>query len=744
MSSAYYELYLKGVLDLVGTMVVKSEVSAQAINNRLRAMLYTVDDLAPATWKYYLNLAGKYHHSDTPMTVKSLDTREEIPFTVEALDIHRTTKREYTYRSRYYNELVERYPNQVELILGILNPVDMSTAIAADDHTILYYDTSLVESNEIDLIPRLQTWIYALYNRWNVPDYNVTESLFPAGQLAMMFAFMPKQILNIRLDNCKTDKAHSFHIRQYLTSFGRLDPYFDYMSRKLQLFLYRNIRYLNLNAGKQETFETLTEKVLTDRYFPLAEYTLRHNSETQSEDLYPSVQLRRQSLNGLSSALGADIKTVSQVLDLEQSLARRNSDVQSEATLEITQAMKNSLSSELKTKVLESNVLDKTDAEPFTLSEVTFNHWIYLASIGRYNSVFTVTSPSTGEDLYLTAKEMFILWLYAYNKARGVRMEVVPNITANRVKRIPGPTIEELRGIVNERYVDDRYLKIALSDQPAITSYVSVDAFKELCVKLHRASLRHRDLTVYQDHYLTRGQLEQMTDRFYMDYRCNLADEIPYDDWLAARALNLEAMSESELDLLASSVYSQATGQDLTAAKSLQDIHTAHLRLMSQLSSYSIQFIQQINTSALKIEDWVYVRMGDQESKGFDGARVLVPISTTQDMTARGKPAYFPDRATIGMVDQVLYTRDQLYRDIRLNTELLAAGNGYVKERLAVIENRILETAPIDLATVVPNDTPVGYSPIEYQDISDMFETTTSALHAALTTREQGILLART
>lgn len=744
MSSAYYELYLKGVLDLVGTMVVKSEVSAAAINDWLKANLYTVDEDHPTTWKYYLHLAGKYHHTDIQMTIKSLDTQEEIPFTVATMAEHRNTRREYTYRSRYYNELVGRFPEQEELILGILNPVDINQAIAAKDHTILYYDKTLVETNEIALIPQLQNWITAFYTRWNVPDYALVESLYPAAQTAILFGLMPKQIINLRLAACKTDNAHSFHIRQYLTSFGRLDPYVDYLNTKQRLFFYRNIRNINLNAGKTETFELLTERVLTDRRFPLAEYSIRHNSENQIEDLYPTVELRRTSINGLSSALGANVKTVDEVLELEGGLARANEETRLEAATVIPQLMKNSLSSKLQTKVLESNVLDSTDSEAFTLTDVIFNQWLFFGSTGRYNTVFNVTNPNTGEDLFLSTKEMFILWLYVYNKARDTRLDIIPNIVAKRVLRTPLPTVAELRGIVEKRYVPDEFIFAAVAAQPVVTSYISVDAFKEVCTSIHRASLTLRDLATYQPHYLTRGQVEQMTDRFYMDYEVNLGDESPYDEWLTARSLNLELLSPSELDILATTVYATATGQSIVTTKSLQDIHRAHVRLMGQLSSYSIQFIQQINTSSLKVEDWTYIRPGDRDSLAKEYIRVKLKPNGVVDLTARAKPGRFTTEAKLDLFKGELVPKAYAYRDVRLETVLHSAGAVGIKRRLPVIGTTILDPEVVDLSTVTPNEVPLAYTPITPITIQSMFETMVTDEYRPLTQWERNILLTRT
>lgn len=652
MSSAYYEIYLKGVFDLASTLVIKSEDSANAINAWLSAQQrliadpvlaakFAVDTKEPRTWKYYMNLAGQYHPTDAMMTITSLDTQETIDFTVENLKEHRATKREFTYRSRYYEELYSRYPDQERLILGILNPIDIDQAIEADDHTILYYDKTLVEDNEITFIPMLQAWINAFFVTWNVQDYRLTDSLFVSGQWGVLFAHLPKAILNIRLANAKTDYAHSFHIKQYLTSFGRLDPYLDYLNQKQKLFFYRNIKYINLNPGKIDTFDWLTQKVLTDRRFPLAEYDIRHNNTPQPDQIYPDIEMRRTSINGLSAALGADVRSVPDVLEMESDLARANAEVETEASINIPLAMRNSRASVLQTKVLESNVLDKTDAEPFTLSEVLMSHWLYFSNVGRYTAVLSINNPGTGEMMRLTAKDAFTLYLYVYNKARGIELLQVPYLDAQRVRRVPMPTAAELRGIVDSTYVPEYFIQAALANQPDIRNYISVDAFKEICQDIHTAMLRHNDLAVYQQHLVTRGQVKQMTDRFYMNYGIDIEQGQDYESWFAERSLQIENLSELELDLLAADIYTAATGQDITTTKSLAEVHAAHLKLMGKLSSYSIQFIQQINSGSLKIVDRPYLRMGDRSVKGDHLLRIRKHFPTVRSLKAHGQERFF-------------------------------------------------------------------------------------------------------
>lgn len=54
--------------------IVFSPIATQENNNLLNAGV-AVDETDPVTWKYYLNLSGQYHSTDTVMVIQSLDAR---------------------------------------------------------------------------------------------------------------------------------------------------------------------------------------------------------------------------------------------------------------------------------------------------------------------------------------------------------------------------------------------------------------------------------------------------------------------------------------------------------------------------------------------------------------------------------------------------------------------------------------------------------------------------------------------
>ena len=635
MSKAQYGIYLGKVLSLAKTVVVKSQATADAINRELSDVGVMVNSADPVSWKYYLNLNGQYHSTDRPMTITSLDTLQTIQFTKQNLLIHRATAREYVFGTRYYNDLVERFPSQEMLIRGILNPVDIPTAIAAVDGEILFFDQTLVEDNETNLIPQLAEWCKGFMVRWNVRAYATTDDLYAAAQLAVLFMQIPLIVLNLRLANCHTQYAHTYHIREFLASNGRLDVYVDNLTKKQQLWLYRNIRYLHRNAGKRENFELLLQHILTERGLPLAEWNMRHNLRDQLDEIYPDVEFVRKPLNFGFSSAGTDTRDIEQMLFEERGVAVGNERVEEAAIGEIRVQMENSLNNRLSTKVLESSVLDLTDSSFFTLSDCLLNHWLFTAATDRYQAVIVVDNPKTGGTFTFNMKDAFIVFLYAYNRSIGYTLDEIPKLEAINVRRVPTPDRTELEGIIDAALVSQAQVDEALADLPIVGTFISTAAFHDTCIAIHNSQLHHRLMYTSCEHFVQRGQVEQMVGRLYCDYPCDLAPGEAYNDWFTSRGLDIWSFSNLECELLAKSILDNATGVDLVVAQSLKDMQGAMLRLMAQLSSYSIQFLQSINSETIKVVDWPVIRPGDIDAKISDLVNVDAIDTQVQDLDAR-------------------------------------------------------------------------------------------------------------
>jgi hypothetical protein len=697
----------------------------------------------PASWKYYRNLAGLYHTADTMMTVTSLDTREIIDFTIENLKVHRATRREYKFGSDYYKALLKRYPDQSILIGGIIGPIDTATAIASKDHNILSYDTALVESNEQQLIPSIQRYIDLMFVRWHNADYNLFEPFYYTMMLAGLAGQLVPEILNLRKLATKTDQAHSYHIRQYLMSFSPVGREFDFLTQKQKLYLYRNIRYLNLNIGRQEILDELTQKILTDRGFSLAKYMIEHNYGKMPIDaLDPEIRLNRITVNGIEPAFGSNSKTVAEMLDMELPLARDNPLHWEEALADTTWKMTNSLWNKLPTKVLESNVVDLTDAEPFTLTEVLLNHWIYLSHFNYFKSVITFTNPANGDKYNLSVKDAFIFYLYAYNASNAIKLKKVPTISANRVRRIPPATWNELRGMADKKKVPDYYVDKIIDDQVPIIPYISTEAFREACVDIHKIMLAHREMRFYNGDYIAEGQLHTIIDRCYMDIRIDLGENAYYQDWLDEKGIDTSAMGRLEYSLIAAEIFKTATGGDLGNQTTTRQVHAAMIRIMRTLSPYSVQFIAQINDSPIKIIDGKFPTLTIPHMKSYSHIDVELVIPVIQDMNAREHTYHHVPVPVPLMGVRITEEKARMFVPVEALIKVKATTTKYMPTEIAAPKVFLRDPEVVDISTL-EWDGVVGYEAIPPKDLSEMFTDNQLSGYEQLTeSRRQSLLRA--
>lgn len=614
MNSNYYKIYLDKVMQLAHTLVIKSQASVEGLNQFTKDYYGrdTVDPVDPTTWKYYMNICGEYHFTDKTMHVISMDTVEEIVFSKENLQIHRATAREYSFGSRKYKELVARYPNQEILVRGILYPSNKQQAIAAKDGTILTYAKNLVESNEYSLIPNLQKWIDGYQVRWVNSQYAISDELYSAVSHGIMYLNLVPAILTLRRAACKTSEAHSFHVNQYLGSHGIQDVQLQQLTKKQSLFLYRNIAYIRRNSGQQNIFEWLTENLLTERGVPLAEFTIRHDLSGQPEDLYPDIKFRKKQLN-----LGYDISpvqtfTVDELLDKSIKAARDNDKYYQDHRTEIREMSENSLSNVVLTKALDSSMIDYSNSTPYTMEATLLSHWVRLAELGYYKPYVAITNPQTGERVPLSVKDAYVFMWYALSRSVNIEPVEIPAFPAVRVSIVPAPSVDTLMSVVDSKYVSRAFAQEMKDLMPEIVPVFSTEAFYNQCVEINTAENLQRLYIAKEEHHTSRAMKENLVCRLYSDNMCVLEPAgTLYAGWLSDRNLNLENFKRDDYAKLCVEITKEATGLSLVTTNSVKALQAAMIRLMVQLSSYSVQYLTYINNVDIKLTDWTAVRVGD-------------------------------------------------------------------------------------------------------------------------------------
>lgn len=641
MSSASYELYRKSVFTIAKTLVVKHSEAAAIMNTFLIAKGYYVDANNPSSWKYYLNLAGQYHESDLDeinainkgvsdymqIKVASNTGPVSVDFTQSLIDPITGDvglANEYVYDSFYYRQLLETYPNHETLILGILNPIPLNISTAAEDGDILYIagyfrntvtdalgtrtiflkrdevgldDLGLIEEQEYSLIARLESWIKACLTRWHNKDYTLIDDVYFAAMLGVLYLNIPKQIMNIRLQNCNTNEAHSFHIRQYLESHGKLGKYVSALPLRQQMFLYRNVRWLENNAGKQEAFDLLVERLANETNVPLSGYKLIHNLSKMPNEIYPLARLQRDVINFVQVGSVYSQTTITTMLNKMKNGAKENyRDIDSISAVINDKAIL-SLDNDIPTKIIESDMVDGTDQVAFPLEKVLVNEWFYRASTGEYTGNIFVVNPVTADRLLLTPVDAMILALYCLNYGYTNSKPInIPSLIARNIVRNTPPTNASILDNVERLKISNTLLQdLSLVLNPTWPA-LSSDSFYRQCVTIQQGLMARYYRCAKEEDFEARAYAEYAMSRYYYtEVSCPLTQSgILYTDWLAEHGYSISDLSREDLIQLGLDIVREATGVKIDNSKRLSSLQEAVIEIMKQFSSYNVHYIYQI------------------------------------------------------------------------------------------------------------------------------------------------------
>ncbi len=696
MSSMYFGVYRDDVMRLARSVVIKFSEIANQINERLKEVGHEADPARPETWKYYQNLAGEYHETDVMMTVRSADTLEIIDFTKENLALHRATAREYIPGSVLYNSLVRQFPEQAGLITGILYPIDIQTAIDSNDGDILYFDPKYVEDNEYSFFHQLQSWVNVFITRWYNPQFNLTDDLYLANFLGHLYTRLPIAIMLIRLRNAKTNEAHSYHVTEYLASHQGLDEFIPYLSLEQRLWLYRNIAFLERNAGKKEIWQRLIKNILTPRGIPLISFTIEQNSSKMPEQHRPTVDMIKHDVNFPVVQEGQETTSVADVLEREDDLARENPLVRFDAEQDITDKMSSDQYSWLRTKVLDSEVIDRSNSSVRSLMSVLLNEWLHLASSDKYRAYVQIPNPKTGEFMTMTVKDAFIVMMYTYAKARDIPTDNIPSLVAYEVLRDKLPTFGELRPAVDKRIIPDRLITAVQDMVTPMGNYISTEQFYLDCVRLHKEYLLQWEMYSFQEHPAGRAYCEQLVKFHYMHRMCKLAPpNTKFEDYFRRASFDILNLNKTEAEQMCMDCINIATGSNLVRVITLGEVQRELLRLMGRLSSYPLQYLRNVSFTDFHILGMVMPRVGDIAVDAAGNYICNVAVQNVKAYrTSAGHTYRVVDDSTSPFVDYVYSQQDMFWINpfVEVRDLSYADAHYYIPVNGVNVSNVVIET----------------------------------------------------
>ncbi len=705
------EQYVNDTILLTRSLTIKSEITATRINQDIMAKYgqHSVDLNAPRTWKYYLNICGRYHFSDRMMRVISLDTLQEIDFTVANMKIHTATAEAYKYGTRYYFSLLRKFPEQETLILAVTNPANMDEAVNRDDGSILAFYGKYIEPQESTLIYELEQYIKAFLVRYTVQGFNNIWRNYPAINLSILYSSIPAQIMNIRIGSAKTERAHSFHIGQYLASHQRLDKYMPYMTLKQKLYLYHNIDFIEKYAGHNDVFEELIQWLLTDRYIPIAKYTVRQLQEFDGQ-LYPELRARRAPINNPTNAAAVDYFPMEVLYNKEIKTQRGNSRYLQDYEPRISHALAVDDSSVIQTKDLESSMIDYTDSTPDTLPEVLLRQWIYMSASGLYDVAVNFNDPNSGEPYSLLTKDALIYYCYIHLASMGLAPETIPDVVNVKFRLHPRPDVSILyTDLVPQRFPELKQIADDLvSAQPIITECLSVSAFFDLTYKIFVECQNQWKLKASIGDPMMRGIVAKMVSRLFGITCLPLAPSgTNMKEWLFDR--NLPEFTGTYQEGLAYSLilFKAATGYTVDDTKSIRNIQKAMVEIFSQLSSYSIQVLREINDSSLIPLNWAAIRVGVIGQESDENVDISI-LTRVQGVTQSGKEqAYIDDNG-----DYVLSGSNAPDQDIVVNDEINVTSCEWLSTAVIYVRLPIITVSDNSVST----NQNEPFQPMQYYD----------------------------
>lgn len=528
-NSFYADTYIKETIQFVKSIVFVNHNEAKSYNDLIQK-LYPSHVIPEQTknWRYYKHLMGEYYVLDKTVKAVSVDNGTEIEITRANLNVHRKTRNEILKFGLYYDQLVKKFPEQ-ELYIRMVTLDPLFTAVeeilTLEDYTLVACNKVYIEENEDDLLKDLQTRINHHKHIWLIPYYALVDNLFLASQYHIFYNFLLTSILAIRLQNDKTMRAHSFHIRMYFASHHGLDKHLLFLTKKQQLFLYRNMLYLNNHSGKNHVFQKLIDVLFTERNISVVNYIF-HQKGTFDLARRVEYAYNQKLLNSKPLAYYPRDYSLMELGSKEIPLAPGNKDEYAYKYDQIDLTNKYSLYSKLLTKDLETILMDETDSVRYKLLDILTDYWAYLAKNNLVNFLTEVVDPVTNVSTRMSAKDLFKFYVICLYAKSGYQIDEFPDYRIKRVFRPTQPTPAQIQKLFYERRFEyTKYIEDVQTHIPGYTNLLTSFQFSEYITQIYRLNIGLWTLLANYGDMETEGQMRMAIDTMHQTELYSFNDE---------------------------------------------------------------------------------------------------------------------------------------------------------------------------------------------------------------------------
>lgn len=602
--SFYTDSYIEECITLTKSIIVKNHQEAKLYNEYIALVNpdYIIDPDV-RNWRYYKHLTATYHELDTPIEITSVDNGATIVLTKTNLTIHKRTRLEILKFGLYYDEIIQRYPTQQLFIKAVVSDplyTDINQIINLPDYTILSYNSAYIEPNEHDLIVRLQRRVDNYKSIWLIPYYQNLDNLFLASQYNIFYQFLFTSLLSIRLENAKTMRAHSFHIRLYIASNYKLDKQMPFLTRRQQLYLYRNLKYLSNHSGKNHVFRSLINELFNEHNVSVVNYEYSQQN-TLTPDNYVDYVFKQKLLN--------DKNLVHQKLDYdldyieskETLLAPSNRKEYEFNKKLIDKKLKNSLFSSLLTKDLETILIDETDSVQNKLLDTVTDYWAYLVKNNLVDFLTDVTDPHTNKTVKLNARDLFKFYVLTLYTSQGVSIDTFPLYRIKKVFNPVKPARQQLEGyFFDMRFEYKARLSEIIDVIPSYRYLMTGYEFSEFISDIYKVNIGLWHMLSNLSDAHSEGQFAKVLDviTIYEDF---VFDEETVEEFISRvgvadpRKYSRDVAGEYTFDVM-----DAAFDRRLSYLRRLENLQKALADVFFNFNSYTVQLVNNYyNTSPI-------------------------------------------------------------------------------------------------------------------------------------------------
>ena len=596
-NSYHTNAFIDDCINLIKSLAILNHIEANLYNENIQMNYpdYKIDLYDKTTWRYYKHIVGQYHELDKPIMIKSVDNGQDIVLNKTNMAIHKKTRLELLKFAKFYDEVVSAYPEQELLIKTIITDNiynDIKEVIDLPNYTIIGYNNFLVESRENDIIYKLQLRLDNYKDLWLIPYYANIDTLFIASQYTVLSHFLLKSLIAIRLENAKTVRAHSYHIKSYLSSHHRLDAYYDYLSEKQRLWLYRNLLYLDNHSGFEYIFHDLIEHLLTERNISLVNYRIRQQLTFRKDD-YSAYNFYQKLLNSKPLTYEKHGFMLDDIEEKEKFVALGNAKEYQYNKYMIDYRIKNMLYKNLLTKDLESSIIDNTNNVKKKLIPLILDYWSYLLKYDKINYIVEVNIPINDSIVYMNTKDLYKLYIILLHRFYGINLKSFPPYYIDSVFRPQLPTKEELlRYCYKVKWYYNNYLDEILFSIPKIDTAQTSASFYDYVFDVYKLEIGLWFFLSNLDEKENNGQFELMIEKLRVKEDFIIEDET-VDEFLTRVNLKdiIDYLDNETINKLLFNILDGLFDNQLSFLNVYKYVQEAMIEIFKKFKSYSLQFI---------------------------------------------------------------------------------------------------------------------------------------------------------